>query len=60
MSRKSTTLLITTSVVIIAAVAFFTSNRNNPTSEQVAGAIGTVDKYRSEQITPSDVAINGD
>jgi Mg/Co/Ni transporter MgtE len=58
MSRKSTTLLITTSVVIIAAIAFFTSNRNNPTSEQVSGAIGTVDKYRSEQITPNDVAVD--
>jgi len=58
MSRKSTSLLIATSVVVIAAVAFF--NRSvPPKNTDVTGAIGTVDKYRSEQITPQDVAIDG-
>src|SRR5262249_31887420 len=55
MSKRSTSLLIALSVVVIGAVVFMKSRNNTPTGTDVSGAIGTVDKYRSEQITPKDV-----
>jgi len=59
MSSKSTTLVIA-SLVVIAAVAFFSyRSSNTPNGEEVTGAIGTVDKYRSEQMSDSDVVLEG-
>src|SRR5678815_5627043 len=55
MSKRSTSLLIALSVVVIGSVVFMKSRNTTPTGTDVSGAIGTVDKYRSEQITPSDV-----
>jgi Mg/Co/Ni transporter MgtE len=60
MTNKSATVLVTASLVIIVVVGFFAIfNRNAPTGEEATGAIGTVDKYRSEQITPEDVVLEG-
>ena len=58
MSQKKT-LVITTSIVVVAAIGFFAIQNTTPTDETVTGAIGTVDKYRSEQIQESDVVLEG-
>ena len=60
MSKRSTSLLIALSVVVIGAVVFMKSRNSTPTGTDVSGAIGTVDKYRSEQITPKDVVTTND
>ena len=60
MTSKSRTMLVTASLVVIVVVGFFAIySRNNPTGEATTGAIGTVEKYRSEQITPEDVVLEG-
>ena len=59
MSQKSKTLFITTSIVIVAVIGFFAYQNTTPTDEDLTGAIGTVEKYRSEQIQPTDVVLEG-
>lgn len=45
---------------MVAAIAVFNiRGRNNPSGDHVAGTIGTVEKYRSEQIQPGDVQLDG-
>ena len=59
MSSKSTSLVIA-GLVVVAAIVFFNSrNTSTPNGDDLTGAIGTVDKYHSEQIQSTDVVLEG-